>query len=282
MLGADSEGLELPGQHAPGAEVPAETPAKAVAEKKEPQPGVETEQVPLATPKAESKAETITPRSETFSTQGQPSEGTASTSPTTPASTHQSKASVASSTPASSAKLPSRPAAPAVPAVPLVPALPKAAPKEAKPAVEAETASSDAKSTADVPGSQQTEPSPPTAEGENVLAEAKAPEAAQPAPAPARPKLWAGLFSKPAAAAPTTSSTATTAEPQTNGNAADASTSVPTAGSFAKANASSLAEALHAYRATAPDKLAFLEPRGLVNTGNMCYMNSVRPLFRNV
>ncbi|KAJ4302377.1 hypothetical protein N0V88_002521 [Collariella sp. IMI 366227] len=280
--GHRSPGSPTPIPHSPkaekekeGAEVPAETPAKAVVEKKEPQPSVETERVPLATPKVEPKAETISPRSETFSTQAQPSEGTASTSPTTPASTHQSKASVASSTPASSAKLPSRPAAPAVPVVPLVPALPKAAPKEAKPAVEAETASSDTESTADVPSSQQTEPSQPSAEGENVPAETKAPEAAQPTPAPARPKLWAGLFSKPAAAAPTTSSAVTAAEPQTNGNAADTSASVPSAGSFAKANASSLAEALHAYRATAPDKLAFLEPRGLVNTGNMCYMNSV-------
>ncbi|KAL1842164.1 hypothetical protein VTJ49DRAFT_5937 [Mycothermus thermophilus] len=40
-------------------------------------------------------------------------------------------------------------------------------------------------------------------------------------------------------------------------------------------NATSLAQALQAYRAAAPEKLAFLEPRGLVNTGNMCYMNSV-------
>jgi hypothetical protein len=28
------------------------------------------------------------------------------------------------------------------------------------------------------------------------------------------------------------------------------------------------------------DKIAFLEPRGLVNTGNMCYMNSVRFVSR--
>jgi len=46
-------------------------------------------------------------------------------------------------------------------------------------------------------------------------------------------------------------------------------------GGFAKANASSLAQALQAYRPGTPDRLAFLEPRGLVNTGNMCYMNSV-------
>lgn len=25
------------------------------------------------------------------------------------------------------------------------------------------------------------------------------------------------------------------------------------------------------------DRVSFIEPRGLVNTGNMCYMNSVRP-----
>jgi len=37
-----------------------------------------------------------------------------------------------------------------------------------------------------------------------------------------------------------------------------------------------LASALHEFSATVRDgKLAFIEPRGLVNTGNMCYMNSV-------
>lgn len=37
----------------------------------------------------------------------------------------------------------------------------------------------------------------------------------------------------------------------------------------------SLADALKQYSVQIDAKLSFLEPRGLVNTGNMCYMNSV-------
>jgi ubiquitin carboxyl-terminal hydrolase 10 len=36
-----------------------------------------------------------------------------------------------------------------------------------------------------------------------------------------------------------------------------------------------MAEALRAFRVGHPEKLKFIEPRGLINTGNMCYMNSV-------
>ena len=39
--------------------------------------------------------------------------------------------------------------------------------------------------------------------------------------------------------------------------------------------AASLAEALRQYNVEGETPLSFLEPRGLVNTGNMCYMNSV-------
>ena len=41
----------------------------------------------------------------------------------------------------------------------------------------------------------------------------------------------------------------------------------------------SLADALSSYSVESirdSSKISFLEPRGLVNTGNMCYMNSVR------
>lgn len=75
------------------------------------------------------------------------------------------------------------------------------------------------------------------------------------------PKLWTGLFN-PAAA----NSTAASSE---SGLAAAAP-------GFNKTNSESLAEALRSFTAVSPDsKVAFLEPRGLVNTGNMCYMNSV-------
>lgn len=48
-----------------------------------------------------------------------------------------------------------------------------------------------------------------------------------------------------------------------------------TNGSALPKNAS-LSEALRQYTVNSDTKLFFLEPRGLVNTGNMCYMNSVR------
>jgi ubiquitin C-terminal hydrolase len=80
------------------------------------------------------------------------------------------------------------------------------------------------------------------------------------------PKLWTGLFN-PAAA---TITKATNGARQGSGATATANAS------FGKTNAESLAEALHSFRAISKDsKLSFLEPRGLVNTGNMCYMNSV-------
>ena len=47
---------------------------------------------------------------------------------------------------------------------------------------------------------------------------------------------------------------------------------------FVPAKAGSLADALSSYNVKDNNenaKMAFLEPRGLVNTGNMCYMNSV-------
>ena len=50
-----------------------------------------------------------------------------------------------------------------------------------------------------------------------------------------------------------------------------------------KANTESLAESLRSFSVDANDsKIAFLKPRGLVNTGNMCYMNSVSCFFHMV
>lgn len=79
------------------------------------------------------------------------------------------------------------------------------------------------------------------------------------------PKSWADLVRtmgppNPIARAPV----ANEATAQTNG--------------FGTNNAGSLADALNSYSVKGSSetaKVAFLEPRGLVNTGNMCYMNSV-------
>lgn len=89
-------------------------------------------------------------------------------------------------------------------------------------------------------------------------------EEATPAPSPPSkpaPKSWADLV-KRNAVLPSSSSVP-------NGG-------VITSGVTLPSNASA-ADALKQYSVQIDAKLSFLEPRGLVNTGNMCYMNSVSP-----
>ena len=102
---------------------------------------------------------------------------------------------------------------------------------------------------------------------------ASAPEAANveeaPKPtAPAAPKSWAELLKgKNATAAPQAQSQA---QPPVTSNGV-ANTNGP-----APPKSNSLADVLASYSVEAEKKVAFIEPRGLVNTGNLCYMNSVR------
>ena len=103
--------------------------------------------------------------------------------------------------------------------------------------------------------------------GEITLSEHEAPPTQTSVSAPAQekapPKSWADLVrTKPAAS----NASSTYALQGTHGN------------SLASSKNGTLHEALASYRVTKPgeqSKTSFLEPRGLVNTGNMCYMNSV-------
>ncbi|KAK4236114.1 hypothetical protein C8A03DRAFT_45838 [Achaetomium macrosporum] len=273
LLGADSERLELPEKPNPIADVPPGAQKDTVVEDEESRESKEIEQQGgSAAPEPASKSDNLLPRSETPSTPAQPSEDAVSTSPTTPSSVQPSKASTA--TPGAPTNTVKPSARSAVPAVPVIPALPKTSPKESKPAAGAEKSSgAEAQPAAATPGDGQVEAGQ-AAESVHGAPETKAPEAVQIAPAPVKPKLWTGLF-KASTSAAGTSSAAPATQSQTNGSAADGSAMVAGVGSFAKANASSLAQVLQAYRPGVQDKLAFLEPRGLVNTGNMCYMNSV-------
>jgi len=97
----------------------------------------------------------------------------------------------------------------------------------------------------------------------NIVEKSAEPASKTPPPPPVKawtaPKSWTGLFSQPVA--PKSSSEASKVSNYTEAG---------------NNNGETLGEALRIFNADAKDaKVAFLEPRGLVNSGNMCYMNSV-------
>lgn len=150
---------------------------------------------------------------------------------------------------------PTKPVAPPAPAVPktVTKTIPQpAAGETAKPATADKDASVEkTESQADAPETQSTEE--------------------KPAPAP-KPTSWANLFAKreqQAAAANGASPPSSVSGDAPNGNSTMTS-------AFSK-NTSSVAEAIRAYKVNSGGKASYIEPRGLINTGNMCYMNSVSP-----
>ncbi|WYZ41327.1 hypothetical protein EsH8_V_000222 [Colletotrichum jinshuiense] len=162
---------------------------------------------------------------------------------------------------------------PAVPVVPVVPALPKSSPKQAKPAsVSKSTEESKQPVTQDAKPAEVSEATDATSAGQENG------EAQPAAPAKAAPKTWSGLFAGAVSAAPK-------AQPTANGPVASVvADSAATNGdgvvngappSVSTGSANSLAAAIQDFRVSNPAKVQFIEPRGLINTGNMCYMNSV-------
>ncbi|KAJ5937200.1 hypothetical protein N7454_004855 [Penicillium verhagenii] len=158
-----------------------------------------------------------------------------STQPTTPSSVAKSDA---------QQKTP-KPTLPVVPVVPNVPATPRRQTKDS-PSATSETPRSNAVTDTD-------------ANSDSAITNEDLSKPSSPTPATV-PKSWAELLrsqqaaKSASAAASTQPSTATTQKSETLADIL-----------------SSLGDDVSKYS----DKIAFLEPRGLVNTGNMCYMNSV-------
>ncbi|KAJ5105203.1 hypothetical protein NUU61_002550 [Penicillium alfredii] len=138
----------------------------------------------------------------------------------------------------------SKPAIPLAPVVPIVPNFPGTPRRQAK----------DGSSVASETPKSSTATAPETSSD-------SAPAETKPAsPSRAAPKSWADLVRSKAAA-----------------RSANASASAESSAMTTQRN-ESLAEVLSSLGDDVTqysDKIAFLEPRGLVNTGNMCYMNSV-------
>jgi ubiquitin carboxyl-terminal hydrolase 10 len=190
---------------------------------------------------AQSETSTVAAPSQLPSTQETPATSQAPSEAENNTSTASAVEVSKSATPQSQAKKDSRPA------VPIVPAVPAARPK-------AEAAQAPASESAPVADSA-------VSQAEGSAEEPKSTEPTTPAPK-AAPKSWADLMrSKNSAAAAAASAAAVNGASPTNG--------------ATPSRASTLAGALNQFNVDDNDKIAFLEPRGLVNTGNMCYMNSV-------
>ncbi|ROT41484.1 cysteine proteinase [Sodiomyces alkalinus F11] len=164
---------------------------------------------------------------------------------------------------------------PAIPVVPVVPAVPKSSPKAGR-ASAAEKATDDSRAAAVL--TEEATIATPASGGATDQPQQE--EKATPKPAPRPPvSSWSALFAKPGASAASKSQTSADGSPHdrtangvqsaNSGQAANADTAQSQAG------ASPISAALRAYKVGNPQKIKFIEPRGLINIGNMCYMNSV-------
>ncbi|KAI5800246.1 ubiquitin-specific protease [Peziza echinospora] len=154
------------------------------------------------------------------------------------------------------------PAVPIIPHVPALPILPAKAPAVPTAKVEDPVASANPTPTATTAveaSTAATEPSVVSETTQNATSDAASEPIKAPAPAPAPRTFssWADLVKTPKPTGPTTAPVVV----KTNG-------SVPTVG---KTPLADLIKSFDGAKFSAP----VLEPRGLVNTGNMCFMNAI-------
>lgn len=189
-----------------------------------------------------------------------------STQPTTPSSAAPQLGASRSQPAATLSKFKVRPVVPIVPVIPAIPQIPIRPKNGQRVSVSAASTSTKVTGTAEVPLSAGDASSTAVQPGTEI-SPALADETATTLPLPTRapPKSWADLV-RTKSTLPVTSSTS--GEPgstvQTNG--------------FPFLKAGSIIDALSSFDASSPTedaKMTFIEPRGLVNTGNMCYMNAV-------
>lgn len=145
-------------------------------------------------------------------------------------------------------------------AVPAVPALPKSLPKATPSDGAAPEGAGDVSTAAKTPEEVQDSDAPPATDAQ---------EETKPA-ARVPPSSWANLFTKKAGTPAVEPAESPSDKPVANGQGSHPVSQLPP-----KSNATNMAEAIRAYQVGSLDNISFIEPRGLINTGNMCYMNSI-------
>lgn len=191
-----------------------------------------------------------------------PSSEVFSTQPTTPSSI----AAPQQITPKANAS--GRPNASVIPIIPAVPNLPTSSrlPKKTSASVASEAGKAPSRLNADLLDNAVGVAAQISADqNSEAVSKTDADEAVTSPATKAPPKSWADLVK-------------TMNQPASNRIAAINSDISTTSNGFPPTKTGSLAEALNMYNVKEnkeTSKLSFLKPRGLVNTGNMCYMNSV-------
>ena len=156
---------------------------------------------------------------------------------------------------------------PNVPIVPIVPAIPNI-PVASRPSKRASTSAASDGVNAALPSNADHLANAVEAAAQvngGAVDSAKSAEGATSPPVKVGPKSWADLVR-------------TMGPPSTSAKVPVASEAAAQTNGSGTSKAGSLADALASYSVkdnSESAKVAFLEPRGLVNTGNMCYMNSV-------
>lgn len=194
---------------------------------------------------------------------------TDSTQPPTPSSTAVPSSSSRAASSSTHTRTATKPVVPVVPVTPKVPIPPKAQSTASQNAMAKE-------------GTPEKVPEPPgthtsssdTTQSSHTLVASLNDEAGDPenetqiaVSSPPKPKTWADLVR--------TKPSGTTA-------ASNGLTSTPNTDHSGSTKSGSLVEALRTFSVNSALRISFLEPRGLVNTGNMCYMNSVSHLHRSI
>jgi ubiquitin carboxyl-terminal hydrolase 10 len=185
---------------------------------------------------------------------------TESTDPTTPSPAVTPQPAKCQPTPTTQPRT-NKPTVPVIPAVPILPVSPKTSRHTHRDSVNVVSSTSQT-AQLELNAEQARRSSTTSVPATSDISPELSAETPKPISPPAPPKSWADLVRSKTL--PKTSSAAAAISQLANG-----------LGPARSETLSDVLNAIHVTATNAPARIPFLKPRGLVNAGNMCYMNSV-------